>query len=484
MSHYLLVPSALVAVDFFLRLYFCLSVIRRKLPVGVAWAWLCLILLLPLAGTLLYLSLGEYRLGRKRRARLESAARIIDAQLRGLCQGRHQEGELQEPGRALALSVRNFFGAPLLTGNDVVLLDGADEAFPALIADIDRAQSGCDLETYIWSDGGRADAVAEALIRAAGRGVPCRVLVDAIGSRAFLGGSVAGKLRAAGVEVRAALPSGLLRSLFRRPDLRMHRKITVIDGSVAYIGSLNLADPLYFNLSAGVGHWVDALCRIQGPAVRALHLVFLGDWSVETRLDPAPLENAAPPRDSSVGKQAAIQCVPSGPALKSSAIEEVMVAALYTAQSRLTLTTPYFLPGEPLFYALVAAARRGVDVTLILPEKVDSWFIQHASHAFFRELLESGVRVALYEGGLLHTKSLVVDGAYSIFGSLNLDPRSLRINFEISLAIFDGAFAASLGAMQARYLARSRILEPGEADKGGALESIKEDIARLAGPLL
>ena len=158
--------------------------------------------------------------------------------------------------------------------------------------------------------------------------------------------------------------------------------------------------------------------------------------------------------------------------------------AIYSARQRLVLTTPYFVPSEPLLYALIAAARRGVKVTIIVPAKVDSRITQYASHAFYRELIEAGVQVALFNGGMLHTKSVVIDGILSIFGSLNLDPRSLRINFEITLAIYDESFAEDLNALQMKYLRKSTLLEKSVFESQSWPARIREDFARLASPLL
>ena len=162
-----------------------------------------------------------------------------------------------------------------------------DSGFPqkALLrieAEIDQAKSTCHLEFYIWHDGGQVERIVEALVRSRERGVVCRVLVDAIGSHRFLRSASARKLREAGVLIQDALPGGLLRMPFVRFDLRLHRKIVVLDGRVAYTGSLNMVDPRYFKRDAGVGQWVDAVVRIEGPAVEALQLVFLADWYVET----------------------------------------------------------------------------------------------------------------------------------------------------------------------------------------------------------
>jgi cardiolipin synthase len=384
----------------------------------------------------------------------------------------------------VARLAETVLGAAALKGNQLQLLENADAAFPVLIADIDRACGTCHLEFYIWSPGGRADDVAAALTRAVKRGVRCRVLVDAIGSKAFLKSELARGLRQSGVQVVAALPAGLLRLVLSRPDLRMHRKIAVIDDEVGYTGSLNLADPLLFKREAGVGQWVDALVRVQGPAVGALADTFREDWSIESgrAIDPAPRPAGTQPPEGA--GRAVVQVLPSGPDARVEAIQQVVLMALYAAGREVVLTTPYFVPSEPLLLALLSAAARGVQVTLIVPAKVDSRLVHFASRAFQTDLLAAGVRVALFQGGLLHTKSITVDGAFSLFGSLNLDPRSLRLDFEITLAVYDAEFTAALRRLQQSYLDRSEFLDLAACRARSGLERFAEDTARLAGPIL
>jgi cardiolipin synthase A/B len=255
---------ALFLIDLVLRLSLSVRVIMRRLPVGVSLAWLAVILVFPLVGAVFYLLVGEYRLGRRRARRGAAFA----ARERAEAAGATPAGEQVDPAAlaqgpaALARLAQARFGAAVLAGNRLELLHNADAAFPVLIADIDRATATCSLESYIFSPGGRADEVAAALMRAAKRGVRCRLLVDAFGSRPFLKSPLAASLRSHGVHVAAALQSGLLRLLFVRPDLRMHRKIAVIDGVIGYTGSMNLADPVLFKQDAGVGQWVDAFARV------------------------------------------------------------------------------------------------------------------------------------------------------------------------------------------------------------------------------
>lgn len=476
--------SFFFTLDLGLRLFFGFRILRRKLPVGVAWAWLSLILFLPVFGTVLYGFLGEYRMGRRRLRRLTAATAATQEIAAKFLPSPGEVNSLPAAAASFARAADSLFAAPLSGGNDIELLASAEEAFPQMIADVNAALFTCDMEFYIWSDGGRADEFAEALLRAAARGVKCRVLLDQVGSARFLRGKVAERLRQGGVHLKAALPSGLLRSLFARPDLRIHRKILIVDGTVAYTGSLNLADPEFFKRSRGVGPWVDALCRVRGGAVRSLSLVFATDWSVEADEDPIECASRLRFHDGAIERKALIQCLPSGPALKNSEIEEVLLMAIYSARHELVLTTPYFVPSESLLYGLMSAARRGVRVVLIAPERVDSRLTHYASRAFLKELIEAGVQVGLYRPGMLHTKSVTVDGKFSLFGSLNLDPRSLRINFEITLAVYDDAFAQSLRRLQYAYLAECVIPDASFGTKDGWAVRFKEDLARLAGPLL
>lgn len=469
--------------ELLLRLGLSLRILARRLPVGTTFAWLFIVLAVPWLGAVGYLMFGELRLGR-RRARLWLALKgPFDAWLESLNRRFPGEAALADRGhQGFARLATQVFGIPPLPGNALELLPDAETAMRALIADIEAAQSSCHLEFYIWSDGGRADDVAEALVRAAQRGVACRVLVDSLGSRPFLRGGVARRLRAAGVTVRAALPVALWRLLLVRMDLRNHRKIAVIDGQVGYTGSLNLADPRYFKRSAGVGPWVDALVRIEGPGVASLAITFLQDWELESREGLEQLRNTGDVRALEEVGSAAVQLLPSGPHMQHHEIREILLNAIVLAQREVILTTPYFVPDELLLAAIASAAKRGVAVTLIVPDRVDSRLVQWASQAFLRAVAAAGGRIMLFGGGLLHTKSITIDDDFSLFGSLNLDLRSLVLNFEATLAVYDRTFNAALRELQCSYLAQSAPLA-GSAPQPVA-RRIVENIACLVAPLL
>jgi cardiolipin synthase len=474
-----------VLAHFAIQVGIAVRVVMRRRSTGETMAWIMVTFALPIVGPLLYLTLGELRLGRRRARRfVELIAPIkqwlADIPKRSLVDWSRLEGDF-EP---LSQLCEKTIGVPALVGNQVELIDDWQHVFARLLADIDAAQSTCHLEFYIWNVGGEADRVAEALIRAQQRGVVCRVLVDALGSRSFYRSDVAERLRAAGVVLLDALPGGILRLPFVRFDLRLHRKIVVVDGRIAYTGSLNLVDPRYFKRDAGVGQWVDAMVRVEGPAVEALQITFLADWYVESdaTLDEIREYDAAPPQPKR--GDCAVQVMPSGPELVSGAVEQVLLTAIYSARRELLITTPYFVPSEPLSMALVAAARRGVKVVLIVPREVDSVLVRYASGAFKGELLEAGVRIALFGDGLLHTKSVTVDRSHCLFGSVNLDPRSFRLNFEILLAIYDRQFTGRLCELQQHYIDRSELIDLAAYRNRPRMRQAAESFARLLGPLL
>jgi cardiolipin synthase len=479
-----LTHTAFIA-DLLIRIGFSIHVIGRRLPVGVSLAWLVVILVFPFGGAFLYLYLGLYRLGRRRAWRADAYRKSHASCLeKASAVERADLASLTAENAALGRLIEKSLTAPALSGNRLELLRDADAAFPALIADIDRAENNCDLEFYIWCEGGRADDVAAAVARAANRGVRCHLLLDALGSKRFLKTPMVRDLRKLGVRVESALPGGLLRLLFRRPDLRLHRKIALIDGKVGYTGSLNLADPLLFKREAGVGQWVDALVRVEGPAVAGLADTFEEDWFLETGEEAKSSVSDLPAHSSPDLGKAVVQVLPTGPDYHVGAIEEVVLMALYAARREVILTTPYFVPSEPMSIALLSAAKRGVLVTLIVPAKVDSRLVQFASRASQTELIAAGVCVALFQKGLLHTKSITVDEQFSLFGSLNLDPRSLRLNFEITLAVHDAGFTSDLRALQMSYLAESVCLDLADCRARSRVERFAEDSARLVGPIL
>ncbi len=463
--------------------------IMQRRPAGATAAWLLSLIVLPYIGIALYLLIGERALGRRRAAHalaLKGAVRAWFAGAAGPGDSVAVKDSIPVAWRPVHDLAAGAAGSAAVSGNTLQLLDEAEGILRQIVVDIDAAQRECLLEFYIWHPGGVADDVAAALIRAAARGVECRVLLDDVGSSEFLRGHWSARLRAAGVDIRNALPAGLVRALFRRIDLRLHRKLVVVDRCVAYTGSLNLVDPRYFKQHEGVGHWVDAMVRVEGPVVDALAGLFAWDWAMETgtafQVEGDPVRRVDD-RSESNGS-AIVQTVPSGPSFEAPAIVQLLLSAVYGARRELTFTTPYFVPDEPLIGALKAAAQRGVCVRLIVPEKVDSVLARYASRAFYADLLAVGVEVLLFRGGLLHTKSVVVDGELAFFGTLNLDIRSFMLNFEVTLIVYGKDFSARLMALQETYARESTALDPAEWSRRPITERFVENLIQLASPLL
>ncbi len=481
-------PSAVLAVLHVLVVVaIAVRVILRRPARGVALAWLLLVAMLPFIGGLMYLLVGERRIGRRRAQGIgdlqldyrKIAAAAIPAGLTEVVWSRHPP-----PARGMDQLGRKLVGSATVCGSRFQLFSDTQAMLKAIAHDVDGAKTSVLMEFYIWNEGGTADEVLAALIRAAKRGVRCRILIDALGARPWWKGQQPQQLRDAGVELRAALPVGLLRTLVGRTDLRLHRKIVVVDGTVAWTGSMNLVDPRYFKEGAGVGEWVDAMVRLEGAVVVPLGAILIGDWMLETGAAMPDLIRSAGLHLVHPQGNTDIQVIPSGPGESADGLLQMLLALINAAQEELVLTTPYLVPDEAIILALRGAAGRGVKVTVIVPEKVDSLLTRHASRSYYDELLDVGVEIQLYRGGLLHTKSISVDGTMAMFGTVNLDMRSLWLNYEVALFIYEPGFAQALRALQQTYLEQSTRLDPAVWAQRAFTERFLEATLRLVSPLL
>lgn len=458
-------------------------VVMKRRPVGVSLAWLALIYAIPILGVATYILFGEVRLGRKRAERAKAMYKpyadwinVLVSRFPG------QSFQVSDPALPIYELVKARLNMPMLSGNAMHLLEEPGRILGALQDDIRNARSSCYLEFYIWHAGGRADDIATELMAAAARGVDCRLLLDSVGSAGFFRSHWPSQLRQAGVKVVEVLPVGAFRLLFERQDLRMHRKLVVIDDDVAYTGSMNLVDPSCFKQGAGVGEWVDIMLRIRGPIVPIFWSLFVWDWEMETgeRL----LEQLEYHPISCLDSQLKLQLLPSGPFMGGDAIQQSLLTAVYQARRRLVLITPYFVPDDALVAALCSAADRGVEVQLILPEKNDSRMVNYACNAFFEELLRSGVEIHLYGAGLLHTKCVLVDHQFGLVGTVNLDKRSLWLNFEMTLLIDDGQAMGELLHLADSYLSETRRVSWLEWRKRPLRKRVLENLFYLLSPLL
>ena len=458
-----------------------LRLFSRRNTNGSALAWLLLVILVPVVGVVMYLLIGERRLGRTWMRRAIAMQPQVLEWARGIPAASLSAPDSLAPGaQGICRLASGAVGMPLMAGHRLQLLPDSESSMQALIADIDAATASVHTEFYIWSAGGFVDDFVAALTRAAQRGVACSALMDSLGSRPFFKSDSVARLRAAGVKVVEVLPVNPLRALFVRFDLRDHRKIAVIDRRIAYTGSMNIADPRFFKQDAGVGEWVDAMVRVEGPAAWALEAVSLSLTALQTGADFAP----PPPPDLPPAGSSLVQIFPSGPQSSSRHIEQLLLAAIYSARREVVLTTPYFIPSEALLTALRSAAMRGVRVVLIVPARVDSMLVRYAGNAYFNDLLAAGVEVLCFGDGLLHTKSMVIDGEVTIFGTVNLDLRSFELNFEVSLIAYDMDFSAATRELQARYAARSTPIDQAQWLARPWWRRTLENAVQMMSPLL
>ena len=470
-------------IYFSLLLIISLRVIHRRKPTGVALAWLFLINALPLLGMLAYFIFGELYLGHKRQQRRAQRGEKFHNWIRTEPINNRQTKEgVSANARSMQAFVEAYTSMPMLKGNKLSLLDSSEEIINELVQKVDQAEKHCYFLFYICNEGGLIDNLLASLIRAASRGVECKLLLDSVGSYDFFKSDMPDIMRQAGIEVAEALPVGMFRVLLQRQDLRMHRKLICIDENVAYTGSMNLIDPMGYKKTLRLGPWVDIMVRCEGPIVQLMQGLFIWDWSLETNQKMSyPLLQIKP---FPVAGHSNAQLIPSGPEFGKAGIHQVLLAAIYEAKFSLFLTSPYFVPDESILIALQAAALRGVDVKIILPVKSDSFMAEYASRAFFDELLITGVNIYKFHGGLLHSKSIVIDEKIALVGSVNLDQRSFWLNFEMTLLSDDHQIAKDLLKTQVRYLSVSDQVFLNEWRQRSYFKKLLESIFYLFSPIL
>jgi cardiolipin synthase len=488
MTYSLLNPSTLLlVVHLCVVLAVSFRVIMQRPAPGVALAWLFLVAGVPILGGLAYLVLGERRISGKRTRRIARLRMDADKLARAaIDEGLTEVNWAGHPEAAAAMNRLGLTltGVPTVHGCGGKLYSSTREVLEKIAEDVRGASKSVLMEFYIWNEGGAADDVLEAVIDAARRGVVCRILVDHVGAAPWWKGSQPRRLREAGVHVQQALPVSLFYAMVSRNDLRLHRKIVVIDGEIAWTGSMNMVDPRFFKQEANVGEWVDAMVRTEGSVVAPLAMTMIGDWMVETGEPIESIIESAQLKLVHPQGPADVQVIPTGPGQGEDGILQMLLAIINAARKELVLTTPYFVPDESMLRALRGAAARGVRVDLVVPEKLDSRPTHHASRSYYDALLDAGVRIHLYNKGLLHTKAITADREISMFGTVNLDMRSIWINYEVALFIYGPLFGNMLHALQESYIGDSILLDPGEWRRRSGGQRFQENVFRLLSPLL
>ncbi len=475
-----------LASDWIIRIGLALRVIMRRSSVPVTLAWLLILLFMPFVGIGIYLLIGENRLGHSRVQRYQRVSEEIDGETATMWRHHHLDWEPQEDSyRQAARMGAAVSGLPPLMGNAIELLSSTSGMLDRLIADIDAATHHCHLLYYIWMKSGRGVDVGNAMIRAAQRGVQCRVIVDAVGSKAFVRSDLARRMRDAGVKVVQALPVNPIRMLLARIDLRNHRKLAVIDGSIGYVGSQNITDETFkFNPRTGIGPWIDATLRLEGPAAHALQTVFLRDWLLDSDEEFDSFESYFPDDPPTRRGGAVLHVIPSGPGTPLDAVHQSFLATIYAAREELVITTPYFVPDEATKAALCMAAMRGVEVVIVVPQRLDAPLVAAAARSHYLDLLDAGVRIYEYTSGLLHAKTMTADRKLAIIGSANVDMRSFWLNFEITLFIYDDDFSSLVRFMQVDYLNQSREVRRDNWSRRSVVLRFADNCAQIFSPLL
>jgi cardiolipin synthase len=446
-------------------------------------AWIVVIIVLPVIGILTYILLGETSIGRQRVSRLHAVLAIMPSPNKAPgMNSTDLQPKIPETYAHLFRLGYSVNGFEPVGGNSASLLPDSNATIESMVADIDASQDHVHLIFYIWLPDNNGLRVVNALKRAATRHVTCRVMADGLGSRIMIESPHWKDMQTAGVQVATALPVGnpLLRPLRGRIDLRNHRKILVIDNRITYCGSQNCADP-EFRIKAKFAPWVDAMMRFEGPITRQNQYLFASDWMAQMGGDLTPLLRQPLP-SGEPGLTA--QVIGTGPTVYNSAMPEVFETLLYTARRELFITTPYYVPDEAMQTALCTSARRGVRTTIIFPARNDSWIVGAASRSYYSDLLAAGVRIYEYEGGLLHTKSLTLDGEVTLIGSANMDRRSFDLNYENNILFYDPALTAEMRRRQDAYLARSHPVTADMVARWPLTRRFWNNTIAMLGPIL
>lgn len=447
-------------------------------------AWIVVILALPVVGILAYALVGETRVGRtrvERRARVQSALPKFET-IPGAAAAVEAAGLSQHRFQPLFRVGQSISGFPATGGNRAELLPPAEGVVDRMVADIDAASDHVHVLFYIWLADRSGTRVAEALMRAARRGVTVRAMADDLGSRALLKTPLWAEMASAGVRLARALEVGnpLWRAVTGRIDLRNHRKIVVIDNAITYCGSQNCADAEFLP-KAKYGPWVDAVMRFEGPVVRQNQILFAADWMAEVDEDLTPLLTEPMPV---AGPGLTAQVIAEGPTDRPSAAPEMFASLLWAAEREAIITTPYYVPVDSLQSALRAAANRGVKVTMILPARNDDFAVGAAARSYYEDLLSAGVAIWEFRPGLLHTKSLTVDGEVTLIGSANMDCRSFSLNFENNILLCDREATQAMRERQMGYLGQSLRVTLREVTGWPWYQRLWNNALAIIGPVL
>jgi cardiolipin synthase len=477
-SHFVLASTVFVVVA---AVVAGIHALLSKSDVRAAIGWVGLIVLVPLVGTVLYYLIGINRIRRRAVALRREAEEdrenswpgesLIPGDIVRLLKANDEAVEL-------AHLMGNVTSRTLLAGNLVEPLINGDEAYPAMVAAIRDAETSVVLLTYIFDHDSAGKEFMEALVDAKSRGVDVRVLIDDVGSQ-YSRPRVSRLLKREGVRVASFLP--MFSARVPSFNLRNHRKIMVVDGHIGFTGGMNIREN--FVLSNGPKHpGMDLHFRLQGPVVAHLRDTFAEDWEFTTG---ESLEGDAwNPTIASAGNTIA-RGVADGPDADVDVLNFTLLGAIACASRSIRIVTPYFLPDTPLVYALNTAALSGLDVDIVVPENGNLRLVNWAMWGQIDQVLGHGCRVWLSPRTPFdHTKLMIVDDYWVLFGSTNWDPRSLRLNFEFNVECYDRNLAAQMRGLVVERIRRARRLTKTEVDRRNLPTRLRDGAARLLTPYL
>ncbi|GAA1469243.1 cardiolipin synthase [Microbacterium thalassium] len=464
-----------------------LIVIPRRRKPTAAMAWLLAIFLIPIVGIVLFLLIGTYRLPKARRDEQARIDGLIASRARSA--GLHTDpSEWPRWFQRVVEQNETLTSIPAVNGNRAVLEGDYTSSIDAMARAMDTAERFIHVEFYIvsWDDTTRR--FFSAMEAAVARGVTVRLLADYVASRRTARWKQTfAELDRIEVTWQWMLPVQPFQGKFQRPDLRNHRKLVVVDGRVAFVGSQNLIDRSYNapkNIKRGL-QWQELMTSLEGPAVAEVNAVFLSDWLIETgellrseQLAVADIE----PYD---GDDALVcQVLPSGPGYSTENNLRLFLSLIHGATEKVILTSPYFVPDEAMVYAITTACQRGLDVQLFVSEIGDQWLVYHAQRSYYEALLEAGVRIFLYPAPyILHAKHFSIDDDIAVIGSSNMDIRSFSLNMEVSMLVRGESFVAQMREVEQGYrdAGRELTLEQWRSEPGSA--TFMDGVARLMSAL-
>ena len=473
------VPTVLAVINIIIRVAAVIAIPRDRRPTS-AMAWLVTVFALPIPGALIFLLFGSSKLPQDRRDKQSEINSFIVDTTSGLDLVRKDETWPKWLESIVELNT-TLGSMPLVGGNRAELLPDYAESIAAMTRAVDKAERYVHVEFYIFTRDDTTRAFFDALKAAHDRGVIVRVLYDHWATILNpKGRSTRRWLTDNGIRFKEMLPFKPFRSSWRRPDLRSHRKVLVIDGTVGFMGSQNMIDPSYNksgNIKRGL-QWKDLMVRLQGPIVAGVNAIFITDWYAETgellSRETDPIHELA--GDNSLD----CQVVPSGPGFDKENNLRLFNALVYSAQKRLVIVSPYFVPDDSMLYAITTAAERGVEVQLFACEVADQVMVYHAQRSYYETLLDAGVRIFLYERPVvLHAKHFTVDDEVAVVGSSNMDMRSFSLNFEVSLMVRGRDFVDRLRAVEDDYRSHSRELTLDEWRARPVRSQVLDNAARL-----